>query len=87
MYFTEEKNPKFYKRTKLFALLDDFSKSGIRVAKLEDWHYVNAESGRNALARAIKHFKFYGLTIKISNGEIYLINENVNEEREHNGLQ
>lgn len=80
MYFTEEKNPKFYKRTKLFALLEGFRDSGFAVARLQDWDYVNAASGSNALKKAIKHFKFYGISVRVYNGEIYLINENVEQE-------
>lgn len=77
MYFTEEKNPKFYKRAKLFALLDDFSNSGIRVAKLEDWRYVNVHVGRNTIERAARYFKFHGIKVRVCGEEIYLINENV----------
>lgn len=86
MYFTEEKNPKFYRKTKLLTLLEEFRNSGIHIAKLHDWHYVNANVGRNTIKKAARHFGFYGIDVCVNDGEIYLINDSV-EKGENNELQ
>ena len=63
------------KRTKLFALLDDFVSSGFECAKIEGGaeHYSEPRVGQFTIRNAIKYFRFYGIKCVLRNGELYLI--------------
>lgn len=65
-----------YKRTKNLAILDEFKKSGLECARLEEWTYKDACRGAGSLNKAIKHFKFAGIRAFSRNGQIYLVKEN-----------
>ena len=79
MYFTEADIKKVgnYKRTKIFALLEDFKNSGMKCAKLEGWSYASAKTGTNSISESIKRYNFDGIRAVAKRGEIYLVNDNV----------
>lgn len=64
-----------YKKTKNLAILDEFKKSGLECARLEEWDYKNACCGAGSLNKTIKHFKFAGVRAYSRNGNIYLVKE------------
>lgn len=65
-----------YKKTKNLAILDEFKKSGLECARLEEWDYSTASCGAGSLNKTIKHFKFAGIRAFSRNGQIYLVKEN-----------
>lgn len=65
-----------YKRTKILTILDEFQKSGLECARVEDWEYATASSGAGTLNKAIKNFRFAGMKAFSRNGQIYLVKEN-----------
>lgn len=79
MYFVEADIKKVgnYKRTKIFALLEDFKNSGMKCARVEGWSYASPKTGANSINDSIKRYKFYGIKACAKHGEIYLVNENV----------
>lgn len=79
MYFVEADIKKVgnYRRTKIFALLEDFKNSGMKCAKLEGWSYANTKTGTTSITESIKRYKFYGIHAVTRRGEIYLVNDNV----------
>lgn len=64
-----------YKRTKNLTILDEFRKSGLECARLEEWDYKDACCGAGSLNKAIKHFKMPGIRAFSRNGQIYLVKE------------
>lgn len=69
----EKEIGKFYKRTKILELVENFKASGIKVARVEDWNYVSAKVGVNSINVSIKHFKISGVHAFVRDGEIYLV--------------
>ncbi len=69
----EKEIGKFYKRTKILELVENFKESGIKVAKVEDWNYVTAKVGVNSINNSIKYYKIRGVHSFLRNGEIYLV--------------
>lgn len=80
--FEKVKYRGFYKRTKLYDLLLSFANAHIKCAKVEDWQYKNAMTGARVINASIKHFKFAGIRAISRRGEIYLVNELVQEQGE-----
>lgn len=75
MYFVKaepNERKRGFKRTKLLALIEDFKNSGLDLARVEDWEYVSAGVGANAIRVAIKHFKIGCVHVFTRNGNIYL---------------
>ena len=72
----------FYKRTHIYALVLDFVNAHIKCAKVENWNYKDASVGARVINVSIKRFKFAGIRAISRNGEIYLVNELVQEQGE-----
>lgn len=64
-----------YKKTKNLAILDEFRKSGLECARLEEWNYTNACCGAGSLNKTIKRFNFAGIQACARKGQIYLVKE------------
>lgn len=64
-----------YKKTKNLTILDEFRKSGLECARLEEWDYKNASCVAGSLNKTIKHFKFAGMKAFSRNGQIYLVKD------------
>lgn len=80
--FDKVKYRAFQKRTKIYGVLLDFVNAHIKCAKIEDWHYKDAMTGARVINVSIKHFKFAGIRAISRDGEIYLVNELVQEQGE-----
>ena len=76
MRFTEY-TERIRKITNITNLLDSFMESGIKVAKLEDWEYVTAQSGAGTINRAAKRLGIHTVKAVVRNGEIFLIRTDV----------
>ena len=76
MRFTEYKG-RIRKKTNVTKLIDDFTNSGIQVAKLEDWEYVTAISGAGTINRAAKRLGIHTVKAVTRNGEIFLVRQDV----------
>lgn len=72
----------FYKRTKLYDILLSFVNAHIKCARVEDWRYTDAMVGARVINTSIKRFKFAGIRAISRKGEIYLVNELVQEQGE-----
>lgn len=83
MKFTEcDFDKAYYKRTKIYDLVLAFVNAHIKCAKVEDWQYKDANTGARVINVSIKHFKFAGIRAISRDGEIYLVNELVQEQGE-----
>ena len=80
--FDKVKYRAYYKRSKVYDLLLNFVNAHIKCAKIEDWQYKDAMVGARVINVSIKHFKFAGIRAISRNGEIYLVNELVQEQGE-----
>lgn len=76
MYFTKYEG-KFYKKTKLNKLLEEFEQSGLKIAKLEDCHYSTAAGGAGNINRAAKNFGYLHIKAHSRKGEIFLCREDI----------
>lgn len=75
MYFVKaepHERKKGFKRTKLLALIEDFKNSDLDLARVEDWEYVSAKVGANAINAAIRNFKIGGVRAFTRKENIYL---------------
>lgn len=80
--FDKVKYKAYYKRTKIYDLVLAFVNAHIKCAKIEDWQYKDATVGARVINVSIKHFKFAGIRAISRGGEIYLVNELVQEQGE-----
>ena len=80
--FDDVKYREFYKRTKIYDLVYSFLNAHIKCARVEDWKYKDATVGARVINVSIKRFKFAGIRAISRNGEIYLVNELVQEQGE-----
>lgn len=76
MYFSKYE-AKFYRKTKLNKLLEQFEQSGMEIAKLEDWNYSTAVGGAGNINRAAKIFGYLHIKARARNGEIFLCREEI----------
>ena len=66
----------YYKQTKIMAILEEFEKSGLTCAKVEDHHYKNAKACYGAFHNAIIRFHMNGIRVFTRNENVFLIREN-----------
>lgn len=72
---------KWFKRTKLFALIDDFKNSeadAVEVVGVEE-NYKNVSSAQASFSKAIKHFGFRGILTIQRNGKLFLVKDDETE--------
>ena len=62
----------YYNKTKTFEILDEFARSEMTCAKLEDWPHKSAMSCQASLSNSAKH---YGFNIRVitRRGEVFLL--------------
>lgn len=80
--YEKVKYRKFYKRTNIYDLVLAFVNAHIKCGKVEDWKYKDASVGARVINVSIKRFKFAGIRAISRGGEIYLVNELVQEQGE-----
>lgn len=64
-----------YKKTKNFAMLNEFIESGMDAVRIDAHNWKTAQSGAANLRVAIKRFGFSGICVLSRGDNIYLIKE------------
>lgn len=62
-----------YKRSENLRILEEFAKSELECAKVEDYSCENAHNCAASLRNSIKRYKFADITVSARKGEVYLI--------------
>ena len=71
---------KFYKRTKVQSILQEFQNSEYEAVRLDDHGYKNASTDAATFAKSISRFKMLGIKVITRNQNVYLIKEIENEQ-------
>ena len=79
--FKKIKRSDLYKFSKNIRLLDEFKKSGLKCAKVTDWTCKCADYCASSIQQTIKkkHNEYKDIICIGRNGEVFLINEAVDE--------
>ena len=62
-----------YKRTKIYCLLDEFQKSGMKVAEVDAEGYATPATCTGSIKASIKRYGFAGIGACTAEGKTYLV--------------
>lgn len=63
------------KRTKCLEVLEEFEKSGLTCAEIEDFTQKSAKTCAVSFCNAIKRFRMNNISVRTSKGRVFLIRE------------
>lgn len=70
-----ELKKRYFKPTKLYAVLMEFANSGHTAVRVDDHGYKNVNGGANAFNKSAKTFNMPHIKAITRNGNLYLIKE------------